>query len=249
MIEEDLFPEYSKAFNPVNLREILDPERPKPVAAVRDFSGTVYAYEREIVRVSGDGAVGKSLFLLELTALGVAGGLSLNAERVMWIDEEGDEEILGERLRSLDVDVDEIEPRFHYLLNESIALDDPPYREAVFHSIEEFKPDAIVIDSSTRIHSTLQENSNDDMGMLYNLAIRPMSRRFGATVFIIDHTNKSTGRTRGAGDKRNQSDRVWLFDLVDKDTFDLKHDKSRRNAAPPTKRIRRVIENHRLTHE
>lgn len=248
--DEDLFPNFQgRAFNPINFRTILDPERPETPPSVYEMGGYTYAKAGEIVRVSGDGSVGKSMFLLELTAKGRAGGLLLNADRVMWIDEEGDEDILCERLRAIGIDTDEIQERFHYLLNEGIALDLEPDRQAVFDAIEDFKPDAIVIDSHVRMYTTLNENDNGDMAMLFNLAIKPMSRKFGATVFIIDHTNKSTGRTRGAGDKRNQADRVWLFDKVTDDSFDLKHDKSRRNAAPPTKRIRRVIENHRLTHE
>lgn len=249
-MSDGLFPNFGRAYKPVNFGEILHPDRPKPVPAVKESLGSaIYAYEKDVVRVSGSGGSGKSFFLLELTARGYAGGLMLNAARILWVDEEGHDDILTERLRALGLTTEDLEERFRYFLNQGVRLDSEPHREGLFQAVEEFKPDVIVIDSNVRMYSLYDENDNGGMASLYNDGIKPLSRKYGATVFIIDHTIHGGARTRGASEKRDQTDRVWVIRATDTDAFTLTHDKARRGAAPPPKKIRRVMENHLLSHE
>jgi hypothetical protein len=162
---------------------------------------------------------------------------------VLWIDEEGSEDILAERLKLFGVKPDYLDGKVRYALNQSVRLDDPASRTRLFAEMEAFRPDIVVIDSFTHVHGG-DENASREMGAVFAQAIKPLSRTYGATVIIIDHTAKTYGGTtaslRGSTEKRNQVDRVWVLKAGSDDTFALRHDKARRGVAPKPVTIRRA---------
>lgn len=239
----------------LNLKKLFDPNRRKP-QPILTYNQHTYALEREIIVVAGDPEVGKSLFLLELTIPGRGvGGLTLNAESVLWIDEEGDDEILTERLALLNAAHVQDDPNFHYYLNQDFYLDQEKNREALLDIVEATLPDVIVIDSMTRVRSSADENSASAMAHFYSEALKPLSRTYGCTVFLIDHTRKrgsndkyANQQVRGSIEKVAQVDRGWLLRQASRDSFILEHLKSRRTRRPPNLYITREQDGGRLTH-
>ena len=167
---------------------------------------------------------------------------------------------LAERLEDmmlLGLRPEEIDERFHYLLNQNVRLDDYESRNKLFNEILDFQPSVVIIDSATRV-SNLDENSASDMARLYHEALKPMSREFGCSVFLIDHLRKAgpNSRTndqsiRGSTEKTAQVDRNWLLHELGPgapDTFLLKHGKTRRGAPAPTIKVTRKTVDGALRH-
>jgi KaiC/GvpD/RAD55 family RecA-like ATPase len=253
---------------PVTWREVWETPPAKPFL---EIDGSVFAYEREIVRVSGDPGVGKSFLLLALTfaqAMGtqITEHVQFQGGRSLWVDEEGSSDILMERIRLMhkanfeDVVMDRLDANMMYFLNNGIFLDQPQAREQLFRYVDEYKPAVVVIDSATRIH-LLNENSASDMSRLHELAFKPLSREYGCTVFIVDHTRKvgygeqddTVHGTRGSGDKGAAVDRIWYLANRDKRGepagFSLKHSKVRRGIKPnPVDFIRHLDDDGILRH-
>lgn len=246
---------------PVDFTHLMRADRPKPVPVLTYVDlGEVYVFARqgEIIRVAGEPGVGKSFWLLEITLAMRTGepvaGTTARPSRVMWIDEEGDEDILAERLALLRATgADLHSDMFRYFLNQDVRLDHPEPRERLFAQVADFAPDVIVIDSATRIASSLDENYAGDMARLFNEGIKPLARVFGATVFLVDHLRKTSDgpldhRIRGSIEKSAQVDRNWILQKTADDSFTLAHGKTRRGAPPPKLKVRRDVTNGLLRH-
>lgn len=140
----------------------------------------------------GNPYVGKSILSQSLATAVVKRqptwlGLPLKRHgKVLYVDEENPEQDVFRRLHRMGIRPEDA-PNFRYLLDQDIRLDRDP--GALLEEAEVYRPDLIVIDSLTRVH-TKDENSAGDMSALFNDGIKPLSRKTGATVLILHHANK-----------------------------------------------------------
>lgn len=240
-----------KLLHHATAEDLRNAPKPQPLLTYRDH---VMAYRGEFISVAGDPGVGKSFLLLEMAACcgrPFFAGMQFTGQKVLWIDEEGAHDILKERLELLR---ESLSDSMRFYINQDVRLDDFDKRSALFEAVEDFEPDIIVIDSATRVHS-LDENNAGEMARLYNEALKPLSRTYGATVFLIDHTRKQIpGQTpvgqqvRGSMEKVAQIDRSWLLRKKDAFSFTLEQPKVRRGLEPPRMVIRRDTTNGCLRH-
>lgn len=235
----------------VTPEDLKNASMPEPLLT---YQGHVMAHRGEFISVAGDPGVGKSFLLLEMaTCCGRShfAGMNFTGQRVLWIDEEGAHDILKERLHLLR---ERLSDTMRFYVNQDLRLDDFQKRADLFREVEDFEPDIIVIDSATRVHS-LDENNAGEMARLYNEALKPLSRTYGATVFLIDHTRKQIPgqapigqQVRGSMEKVAQIDRSWLLRKKDAFSFTLEQPKVRRGLEPPRMVIRRDTTNGCLRH-
>lgn len=140
----------------------------------------------------GNPYVGKSILSMSLATALVTGqptwlGLPLKRHgRVLYVDEENPEQDVFRRLQRLGIRPGDT-PKFRYLLDQGIRLDRDP--GPLLEEVETFRPELLVIDSLTRVH-TKDENSAGDMSKLFNDGIKPLSRKTGTTVLVLHHANK-----------------------------------------------------------
>ena len=220
-----------------------------------------YLIHGEVVNLTAIWGAGKTWLALDL-ATAVADetietwlDMPVRHGSVVYVDEESSFDIVHERLTLLGADPDRLEGRLHLYLNQGFRLDDETWIAELHRIAARVEPILFVFDSFPRFHG-LDENSSGDMAALYDLAFKPLSRTFGASVVLLDHPPKdSLGRTRdpaqatrGSGDKVAAVDRGWLLRKRAEDAVSLEHMKVRRGTWPPSILVRRVLSEGRLRH-
>lgn len=150
--------------------------------------------------LAGPAGYGKSWALLDLaiaTALGEKwlGQFPARPGRVLYIDEESSEELLGIRVRKLlafragrpeSLDI-------HFCVGQSVSLSDPVGIARLRTLLSELRPTLIIVDSFIRVHRA-EENSASDMAAVSGV-IRELVREFNCAFFFADHQRKA-----GAGE-------------------------------------------------
>jgi RecA-family ATPase len=187
----------------------------------------------DITLLSGREGLGKSFFTMGL-AVAVAEGHStflgedvLHHGNILYLDQENPEDDLRRRIKSLGLERASSNGSLRYLWNQGIRLDRSP--DDFLDEAIEFRPELIVLDSLTRIH-TQDENSAGQMAALFNDAIQPLARDTGAAVILIHHDNKSM-EPRGSVDITASVDNVLHVRSLGEDNpskFVLKQGKTRR---------------------
>ena len=162
----------------------------------------------EVTLLIADGGAGKSFVALAM-ALCVAGGESFIGCPVSWgpviyVDEEGSPDLALQRLAQLGA-TDEQKANLHYLNFAGVDLVRHP--EKLKEDALLVKPKLIVIDSHAKVTRLHEENSNNEMGRVWDDGFLPLARDTGAAVLVIHHTN-GFGGSRGASQIRNSADQV-----------------------------------------
>lgn len=150
--------------------------------------------------LAGPAGYGKSWALLDLaiaTALGEKwlDHFPTKAGRVLYIDEESSEELLGIRIRKL-LAFRGSRPEsldLYLCVGQSVSLSDPAGVARLRTLLAELKPQLIIIDSFIRIHRA-EENSASDMAAV-SAVIRELVREFDCVFYFADHQRKA-----GAGE-------------------------------------------------
>lgn len=188
----------SSRFKPLNLKAT-----PPPI----DWLVEKFICKGDVTLLMGNPGLGKSFLAMDL-AVAIAEGrktwlgmkLGTTTNRVLYIDEENPVDLVYDRMRKLGLDKGT--DNLRYLHRQNIWLDREP--EEVLDEAMAFKPDLIIIDALTRIH-TGDENSANIMASLFRNGIGPLARDTGAAVLVIHHAVKgqvsnSFVRARGSGD-------------------------------------------------
>jgi predicted ATP-dependent serine protease len=167
----------------------------------------------DIVLVTGEGGTGKSWLLQDLATrtaeraeswLGM--DLALRSGRVMYVDQENPQPTVRHRLQALGMTA-ELSKNMRYLWYPGLTLDNDA--ALLYEDVESFEPDIIVFDSVSRVHGK-NENKAEEINPLLNESIYPLSRKLGATVFLIHHMNKEGG-VRGSTAWGNATDLSLLL--------------------------------------
>lgn len=156
----------------------------------------------DMTLVAGASGLGKSWLTLGLLTAVADGhetflGLDIHAQgNVLYIDEENPEDVIYQRLTKLGL---KNLGNVRYIWNNGIRLDKLQSAQELLSEAHDFKPELIVLDSLTRLH-TKEENLAGDIAPLLNEGIKPLARETGAAVVVIHHHDKAGNGPRGSGD-------------------------------------------------
>ena len=162
----------------------------------------------EATLLVADGGAGKSFFAMALS-LAVAGGEPflgnpVKQGRVMYVDEEGSPDLALQRLHQLGA-TDEQKRNLDYL--NFVGVDLVRFPEKLIEDVHATNPVLVVIDSHAKVARMGEENSNNEMGRVWDDGFLKLARDTRAAVLVIHHTS-SYGGSRGATQIRNSADQV-----------------------------------------
>lgn len=186
-------PDEPATWAPADLTDILAgtyvPEAPTLMART---DGQHLLYAGRTHSMHGESESGKSL-----VAQAVAADILLAGGRVLYIDYESDAPAVVGRLRELGVPAHVIRERFHYVHPEV----SPFSREAetvAWAALLSAEYNLAIIDGVTDALGTngVKTNDNDEIAAWCRRIARPIARRTGAAVILIDHVTKDAD-TRG----------------------------------------------------
>jgi hypothetical protein len=213
----------------------------------------VWLARRDAVTLGAEPKVGKSWLALALTVSGAAGRpwlgvVPIEGEplRVVYVDEEQSPALVRYRIRrlahGLGLSADDMAALpIRYLCGSGLNLDRPGDRDALFRAVEAHRADLVVFDALVRFHRR-EENSAGAMAALYDEAVKPLSRQFGAASLVLHHLTKPhkeqspelVHRLRGSGDLVAAVDQLWTAERGDGGRVALRHERSRwTETAPP----------------
>jgi 5S rRNA maturation endonuclease (ribonuclease M5) len=188
--------------------------------------------EGEATLLVADGGTGKSYFALAM-ALAVADGspfidCQVTQGKVIYVDEEGSPDLALQRFAELGA-TDEQRRNIDYLNFAGVDLVKHPNRlkeDALL-----VKPRLVVIDSHAKVTRMSEENSNNEMGRVWDDGFLPLARETGAAVLVIHHTN-GVGGSRGASQIRNSADQVLTMERQGDGSMKVWPSKQRRLTKP-----------------
>jgi RecA-family ATPase len=162
----------------------------------------------EATLLVAEGGAGKSYFALALSLAVTIGDWFLDGRttqgRVMYVDEEGSPSLALQRIAQLGA-TDEQKANLDYLSYPGVDLVRAP--EKLIEEVRQVEPILVVLDSHAKIARASEENSNNEMGKVWDEGILRVARWCDCAVLVIHHTN-GYGGSRGASTIRNSADQV-----------------------------------------
>ncbi len=168
-----------------------------------------------VVVVGGDGGVGKSATLLELSGC-VAKGTSFLGEfpatqgRVLYVAAEG-RSGYGPRLNALQKAHGLIPEDRFALVDDGLSLTSEASVTQLCNLVARDGYDLVILDTLSQLAAVESENDAAEMARVLGQAKRISDARLGASVIIVAHTNKSSGTLRGSSAIRDNVDAVWML--------------------------------------
>jgi len=164
--------------------------------------------QNEATLLAAEGGAGKSYFALALSLAVTTGDWFLDGRtkqgRVMYVDEEGSPALALQRLQQLGA-TDEQKTQLDYLSYPGVDLVRAP--EKLIDEVRQVGPVLVVLDSHAKVARASEENSNNEMGKVWDEGILRIARWCDCAVLVIHHTS-SAGRIRGATSIVNSADQV-----------------------------------------
>ena len=162
----------------------------------------------EATLLAAEGGAGKSYFALALSLAVTAGDYFLDGRteqgNVMYVDEEGSPALALQRLAQLGA-TDEMKEHLDYLSYPGVDLVRHP--EKLIQDVQTTGPVLVVLDSHAKVARASEENSNNEMGKVWDEGILRVARWCDCAVLVIHHTS-ARGRIRGATSIVNSADQV-----------------------------------------
>jgi hypothetical protein len=211
----------------------------------------------DAVILGGPSGVGKSWLAMSMAIAIARGEKFLNTFEttqggVLFIDEEGNIRTMKQRMVQLfeGQGISGLGLPIYMAVQRGIKLDSPKGRVVLQRLMERYKPALVIMDTMVRMHNG-DENSNQDMSALFEVANR-IRHTYDATTMFLHHTRKPSKEDagdlvdllRGAGDIRGWPDTV-IMAVGTKDAMVpgmlINHGKSRNHRALPDFRVQMFI--------
>lgn len=180
-----------------------------------------------MVSLSAPAKARKSLLMLHLSACLAAGrdpwtGAPRDPRRVVYLDFEMTEDDIVERLDDMDLGPADLGNLRYFLHPELPRLDTPEGGKLLLAVLDEHQADALVIDTFSRVVSTVDWGGNE-IREFYRWSAMHVKAR-GTSVARLDHVGH-TERNRAAGShaKGTDVDVGWVIHPGDADTLKLEH--------------------------
>jgi len=162
----------------------------------------------EATLLAAPGGAGKSYFALALSLAVASGEYFLDGRvqqgRVMYVDEEGSPALALQRLQQFGA-TDQQKENLDYLSYPGVDLVRHP--EKLISDVQQTGPVLVVLDSHAKVARASEENSNNEMGKVWDEGILRVARWCNCAVLVIHHTS-AAGRIRGATTIVNSADQV-----------------------------------------
>ena len=162
----------------------------------------------EATLLAAPGGAGKSYFALALSLAVTSGDWFLDGRtkqgRVMYVDEEGSPALALQRIAQFAA-TDEQKQQLDYLSYPGVDLVRHP--EKLIDDVQASEPILVVLDSHAKVARASEENSNNEMGKVWDEGILRVARWCNCAVLVIHHTS-AAGRIRGATSIVNSADQV-----------------------------------------
>ena len=168
-----------------------------------------------VVVFGGDGGVGKSATLLELSGC-VAKGTSFLGEfpatqgRVLYVAAEG-RSGYGPRLNALQKAHGLIPEDRFALVDDGVSLTSEASVTQLCNLVARDGYDLVILDTLSQLAAVESENDAAEMARVLGQAKRISDARPGTSVIIVAHTNKASGTLRGSSAIRDNVDAVWML--------------------------------------
>lgn len=168
-----------------------------------------------VVVVGGDGGVGKSATLLELSGC-VAKGTPFLGEfpatqgRVLYVAAEG-RSGYGPRLNALQKAHGLIPEDRFALVDDGLSLTSEASVTQLCNLVARDGYDLVILDTLSQLAAVESENDAAEMARVLGQAKRISDAKPGTTVIIVAHTNKASGKLRGSSAIRDNVDAVWML--------------------------------------
>ena len=166
--------------------------------------------------------VGKSLLVLDMVL-----DILREGRKVLVLDEENRVNEVVERMEKFGISrPDDLENLTWFSFPQLPPLDTEVGGEHLTALADDYKPDLIVMDTTTRMVEG-DENSSNTWLQLYRCSLVPVKLR-GIAVLRLDHQGKDpTKGQRGSSAKDGDVDTVWRLKFSDGGMFALEREKSR----------------------
>lgn len=202
--------------------ELFRPDLSKPAPAPRFAVANTFEYET-VNLIAGDGGSSKSTQAKRMAVAAVTGGewigRQVNAERVLYLDEENPQRVPHARLRALGLTNEHWE-NLHYYSRQGIVLGDSEgvWERWLESELETFRPGLVFLDGAQAC-TTVEVNDNDSVVALYRV-LRRLASTYDTCITLIHHARKpginggddAAGmNTMGARQFHNQADRHITF--------------------------------------
>ena len=200
--------------------ELFRPDLSKPAPPPRFAIDDTFEYET-VNLIAGDGGSSKSTQAKRMAVAAVNGedwiGRKVNAERVMYLDEENPKRVPHARLRALGLKEWD---NLHYYSRQGIVLGDKEglWERWLEYELETFRPGLVFLDGAQAC-TTVEVNDNDSVVALYRV-LRRLASTYDCAIILIHHARKppvgasddAEGMsTMGARQFHNQADRHVSF--------------------------------------
>jgi hypothetical protein len=178
----------ARPYKSVSLAETMKKGVPPPVLLCDGL-----LYEGGLHSIAGAPDCGKTTL-----ALFWAVQLLRNDRNVLFLDEEGGEDIITEKMAALGATVDELE-RITYIPFPGRSWHDEDIAD-LLDLADEVKPAMMLVDSSAAFlaRAGLDENSAPAVTSWWSRVLMPIARNIGTCVLVIDHDTKSSESSRYA---------------------------------------------------
>jgi hypothetical protein len=180
--------------------------------------------ERETVNLwAGDGGSAKSTAAMAAAVAAVSGedwlSRKVNAQRVLYIDEENPKRVPHGRMRALGM-TNEYKSDLRYFSREGFQLGTPEWDAFLHAQLADLRPDLVFIDGAASA-TNVEVNENDAVTRLLK-GLRAPADEFGCAIVLLHHARKpSIGQsdaegmsTMGARAWHNQADSHMTFKKV-----------------------------------
>lgn len=166
--------------------------------------------------------VGKSLLVLDMVL-----DILREGRKVLVLDEENRVNEVVERMEKFGISrPDDLENLIWFSFPQLPPLDTPRGGEHLTALVDDYKPDLIIMDTTTRMVEG-DENSSNTWLQLYRCSLVPIKLR-GIAVLRLDHQGKDpTKGQRGSSAKDGDVDTIWRLKFSDGGMFALEREKSR----------------------
>jgi hypothetical protein len=221
MADPDELPRSDGLPEPELFRPDLSQAAPPPRYSVAN------TFEYETVNlIAGDGGSSKSTQAKRMAVAAVTGSdwidRQVNAERVLYLDEENPQRVPHARLRALGLRNEHWEA-LHYYSRQGIVLGDSEgvWERWLESEIENFRPGLVFLDGAQAC-TTEEVNDNDSVVNLYRI-LRRLASTYDTSIVLIHHARKpginggddAAGMsTMGARQFHNQADRHITFKVA-----------------------------------
>jgi hypothetical protein len=205
--------------------ELFRPDLSKPAPPPRFAVTNTFEYET-VNLIAGDGGSSKSTQAKRMAVAAVTGedwvGRQVNAERVLYLDEENPKRVPHARLRALGLKNEHWE-NLHYYSRQGIVLGDAEgvWERWLESELDTFRPGLVFLDGAQAC-TTVEVNDNDSVVALYRV-LRRLASTYDTCIVLIHHARKpginggddTAGMsTMGARQFHNQADRHVTFKVA-----------------------------------